>query len=105
MLEDLGIELLPRTEAQRVLSDDGVRGVELIEGGSLEADLCLIATGILPNSELAEAAGLDVAVGITVDDGMQTSDPDILAIGDVVDHTVGGMGSGRLVSNRRRWPR
>jgi NAD(P)H-nitrite reductase large subunit len=56
MLQDLGIELLPRTEARRVLSDDGVTGVELIEGGALEADLCLIATGILPNSELAEAA-------------------------------------------------
>jgi nitrite reductase (NADH) large subunit len=86
MLQDLGIELLPRTEARGVLSDDGIKGVELIEGGSLEADLCLIATGILPNSELAEAAGLDVAVGITVDDGMQTSDPDIFAVGDVVDH-------------------
>ena len=35
-------------------------GVELIEGGSIDAELCLIATGIVPNSELAEAAGLDV---------------------------------------------
>lgn len=86
MLQDLGIELLPRTEARRVLSDHGVTGVELIEGGSIEAELCLIATGIVPNSELAEAAGLDIAVGITVDDGMQTSDPNIFAVGDVVDH-------------------
>jgi NAD(P)H-nitrite reductase large subunit len=54
--------------------------------GRLETELCLIATGVLPNSELAEAAGLDVAVGVTVDDGMQTSDPHIFAVGDVVDH-------------------
>jgi nitrite reductase (NADH) large subunit len=86
MLQDLGIELIPRTEARRVLADGSVTGVELIEGGSIEAELCLIATGIVPNAELAEAAGLDVAVGITVDDGMHTSDPDIFAVGDVVDH-------------------
>jgi nitrite reductase (NADH) large subunit len=86
MLHDLGIELLPRTEARRVLADERVTGVELIEGGSIDAELCLIATGILPNAEVAEAAGLDVAVGITVDDGMHTSDPHIFAVGDVVDH-------------------
>jgi len=86
MLHDLGIELLPRTEVQRILVDERVRGVELIEGGSIDAELCLIAAGVLPNSELAEAAGLDVAVGITVDDGMNTSDPHIFAVGDVVDH-------------------
>jgi len=86
MLHDLGIELLPRTEVQRILVDERVRGVELIQGGSIDAELCLIATGVLPNSELAEAAGLDVAVGITVDDGMNTSDPHIFAVGDVVDH-------------------
>jgi nitrite reductase (NADH) large subunit len=45
-----------------------------------------VSSSFLPNSELAEAAGLDVAVGITVDDRMQTSDPDIFAVGDVVDH-------------------
>ena len=61
-------------------------GVELVDGGSIDAELCLVATGIQPNSELAEAAGLDVAVGVTVDDGMQTSDPHIFAVGDVVDH-------------------
>jgi nitrite reductase (NADH) large subunit len=86
MLHDLGIELLPQAEAQRVLADEFVTGVELIEGGSIDAELCLVATGVLPNAELAEAAGLDVADGVTVDDAMQTSDPHIFAVGDVVDH-------------------
>jgi len=86
MLQDLGIEVLARTEAHSVLADGRVTGVELIEGGSIDAELCLIATGIVPNSELAEAAGLDVAGGISVDDGMHTSDPHIFAVGDVVDH-------------------
>jgi nitrite reductase (NADH) large subunit len=86
MLHDLGIELLARTEAKRVVADERVTGVELIDGGSIDADVCLVATGVVPNSEVAEAAGLDVAVGITVDDGMHTSDPHIFAVGDVVDH-------------------
>ncbi len=86
MLEDLGIEVMPRTEAQSVLADARVTGIELLEGGSIDAELCLIATGVVPNSELAESAGLDVAGGISVDDGMHTSDPHIFAVGDVVEH-------------------
>lgn len=86
MLQDLGIELVPRTEALRILADRAVTGLELVDGGSIDGELCLVATGIQPNSELAAAAGLDVSVGITVDDGMQTSDTDIFAVGDVVDH-------------------
>src|SRR5215208_7646835 len=86
MLEDLGIELLPQTEARRVHADERVTAVELLEGTAIDAEFCLVTTGIVANSELAEAAGLDVAAGISVDDAMQTSDPHIFAVGDVVDH-------------------
>jgi hypothetical protein len=50
VLQDLGIELLPRTEARRVRSDESVTGIELIEGGTIDAELCLIATGIVPET-------------------------------------------------------
>ena len=86
MLHDLGIELLPQVEAERIVADELVTGIELVDGGAINAELCLVATGVVPNSELAEAAGLDVAGGVTVDDAMQTSDPHIYAVGDVVDH-------------------
>src|SRR5215204_5861659 len=56
MLHDLGIELLARTEARRVLGNGRVTGVELLDGGTIEAEMCLVATGISPNAELAEAA-------------------------------------------------
>jgi NAD(P)H-nitrite reductase large subunit/ferredoxin len=86
MLHDLGIELLPQVQAERIAADEVVRGIELVDGGAIDAELCLVAAGVVPNSELAEAAGLDVAGGVTVDDAMRTSDPHIYAVGDVVDH-------------------
>ena len=86
MLHDLGIELLARTEARRILADERVTGVELLDGGTIDAELCLIATGVVPNVELAEAAGLEVVDGVAVDEAMRTSDPHIFAAGDVVAH-------------------
>lgn len=50
--------------------------------GVVPADLVLIGIGILPNTELASDAGLDVDNGIRVNAFGQTNDPDIYAIGD-----------------------
>ena len=87
MLQDLGIELLAQTEAQRVHADGTVSPAwSWLDGTTLEAELCLVTAGIIPNAQLGEAAGLDVGVGITVDGGMRTSDPDIFAVGDVAEY-------------------
>ncbi len=51
-------------------------------GDVLPADLVLIGVGVLPNVELAQAAGLPVANGIVVDELLRTADPAISAIGD-----------------------
>ena len=56
--------------------------VELAGGGRLGADLVLVSVGVVPNTELAAAAGLAVANGIVVDERLLTADPDISAIGD-----------------------
>src|SRR5436190_13539159 len=45
MLHDLGIELLPLIEAERIVADELVTGVELVDGGTIDAELCLAATG------------------------------------------------------------
>jgi 3-phenylpropionate/trans-cinnamate dioxygenase ferredoxin reductase subunit len=58
----------------------------------LTADLVLVAVGLLPNMELAAEAGLAVANGIAVDEYCQTSDPDILAIGDCCEHPLPFLG-------------
>ncbi len=67
----------------------------LVEGGEdLPADLAILAVGVTPESALAKAAGLALGArgSIAVNDRMQTSDPDIYAVGDAVEitHLVSG---------------
>ncbi|WP_375001786.1 NAD(P)/FAD-dependent oxidoreductase [Aeromicrobium sp. CTD01-1L150] len=52
-------------------------------GDVIETDLVLVAVGVAPATELAEAAGLLVEDGVVTDERFVTSDPDVLAIGDV----------------------
>lgn len=54
-----------------------------VDGAPEPVDLLLLGIGAVPQTSLAEAAGLDCGNGILVDDSMRTSDPAILAIGDV----------------------
>jgi 3-phenylpropionate/trans-cinnamate dioxygenase ferredoxin reductase subunit len=63
-----------------------VKSVTTSEGEDVPADIVVIGIGILPNTELATAAGLQVDDGIVVDDHCQTSDPDIYAVGDCTLH-------------------
>ena len=66
-----------RRRVKQVITDDGQK---------LPADFVVIGVGIVPNTELAEAAALDVDNGIVVDDTCLTSDPNIYAIGDCTSH-------------------
>ena len=52
----------------------------------LDTDILVIGCGIRPNAELARTAGLTVDRGIVVNDRMQTSDPDIYAVGECAQH-------------------
>ena len=62
-----------------------VRRVITSDGRALDADLVVYGIGVIPNTELAEAAGLEVSNGIVVDALLQTSDPNISAVGDAVN--------------------
>ena len=57
-------------------------GVALTGGEVVAADLVLIGIGAIPNTELAEAAGLAIEDGIAVDEHLRTSDAHIFAAGD-----------------------
>ena len=57
-------------------------GVALADGRELPADLVVVGIGVLPNGELAEAAGLPARDGVHVDVVLATGDPAVSAIGD-----------------------
>ena len=63
--------------------DGHVTGVRLADGRTIACDEALLGVGIIRNSELAEAAGLECKDGIVVDIRARTADPAIFAIGDV----------------------
>jgi len=81
-----GIEVIFNADTARVLGDGKAEAIELVDGRVLAADLIVCAVGVRPNADLARAFGLDVARGVRVDDRLATSDPDIFALGECVEH-------------------
>lgn len=82
-LEMSGVRLLTNTTIDRLEGQNGhVVAAVTSSGERLPAGLVLIGIGVVPNSELAEAAGAVVANGIRVDPQMRSSRPEILAVGD-----------------------
>jgi 3-phenylpropionate/trans-cinnamate dioxygenase ferredoxin reductase subunit len=59
-----------------------VRAIHLADGTHIPADLVVLGIGVVPNDELAEAAGLQVERGIVVDDCGRTADAALFAAGD-----------------------
>jgi NADPH-dependent 2,4-dienoyl-CoA reductase/sulfur reductase-like enzyme/ferredoxin len=85
-LEGLGLEILTGAATAELSANGRVRLAHLSDGSALPADVFLVAAGIKPNVELARDAGLMVHRGVLVDERMRTSDPAILAAGDVAEH-------------------
>ena len=85
-MECLGIKVLLERSTTAILGNGKVEGVAFKDGLAIEANLVVIAAGIRPNVELAKKAGLEVNRGIVVNDFMETSHPDIFAVGECVEH-------------------
>ncbi|MFC1498277.1 FAD-dependent oxidoreductase [Verrucomicrobiota bacterium] len=83
----LGIRLR-KTACTRELSgtDGTVTDVILQDGEKISCGMVVICTGVRSNTHLARKAELEVNRGIVVDNYLTTSDPDILAAGDVSEH-------------------
>ena len=62
--------------------DGKLAGARLSTGQRIAASMALVCIGVIPNTELATDAGLEVSDGIVVDPYMRTSDPAVLAAGD-----------------------
>jgi nitrite reductase (NADH) large subunit len=85
-IESLGIRVMLPQQTAALFGNGYVDGLRFASGEELEADLVVIAAGIRPNAELARKAGLDVRRGIVVNDYMETSDPNIYAVGECTEH-------------------
>jgi len=86
-LEGQGMKFRLSSLTTEVLGNGRVTGVRFADGGDLNCDLLVMATGIRPNKELAEASRLYCNRGIVVNDYMQTiTDPSIYAVGECVEH-------------------
>jgi nitrite reductase (NADH) large subunit len=88
-VEERGIKVITKANTKRIIGTERVEGIELDNGTIIPATLVVMAVGIRPNAGLAKDAGLAVNRGIVVDAGMQTSDGDILAVGECAE--VDGM--------------
>ena len=84
--EEEGVKIYENVMASEIISNDDQLKVVTSCNQSFLADMVIIGIGVIPNTELAEAAGLEVRNGIMVNEFCQTSDPDIYAAGDVTWH-------------------
>lgn len=81
-LRDAGVDVRLNTSVRSIAGSERVDAVVLADGTELSCDTVVFATGIAPRTELARKAGLKVANGIRVSASMQTSDPNIYAVGE-----------------------
>ena len=85
-VEEKGIHVVLNADTESFIGDYRVEGVALKDGRTIAADTVIVAAGITPNTALARDAGLKTGRGVLVDDHLQTSIPDIYAIGECAEH-------------------
>ncbi len=97
-VERMGLHVLTGTRVAQFHGQTRLTGVEVAgREDPIECDTAIICTGIKPNMELARDVGLAVGRGIKVGPTLQTSDPDIYAIGECAEfegHVYGLVGPG-----------
>ena len=77
-----GVDIREGVGLERLLGDGHVSGARLSDGTEMDVDMVIVGVGIVPDTTLAEAAGLETDNGIAVDAQGRTSDPAIWAVGD-----------------------
>jgi len=85
-IEDLGVQVLTGRATQRIEDGGGARHQMVFQDDKLlETDMIVFSAGIRPRDELARDAGLEMGerAGVVINDHCETSDPNILAIGEV----------------------
>ena len=85
LMRSHGVEVRLRTKATAFVGNGRANGVRLESGEVLLADVLIAATGVKPNLDLLQGSGIASKWGITVDNHLKTSAPDVLAAGDCIE--------------------
>ena len=87
VMQQKGVELILSASISSIKSDSGGKRV-MLPDQELEVDIVFLTTGAKPNVELARRAGIEIGEtgGILVNQYLQTSDPDIYAVGDCMEN-------------------
>lgn len=94
-LREKDVELYLSAAVQELHVENGkVTAVEMIGRGTVPADLVIVGAGVRPRTALASQAGLTLGSqgGVKVNDFMQTDDPNIYAVGDMIEYQHGVTG-------------
>ncbi|MBS1524197.1 MAG: molybdopterin-dependent oxidoreductase [Bacteroidetes bacterium] len=85
-MADQGCDIYYNDEVQLYYGRSKLTGVGLRSGRKIDCDAMIIAIGTIPNIELAKNCSLDCNRGVIVNERLQTSDPDIYAVGEIAEH-------------------
>lgn len=94
--EKNGVTFRLGTSVSEILTDNGNAAGVMTDDGAVPGNAVLLAVGAVPETSLAEAAGLEVQNGILVDSSLRTADPNILAAGDVANAEHASLGRLRV---------
>ena len=85
-IQALGIDVLVNEGVRELVGDARVRAVKTRSGREIMADMVLFCTGITPNIDIAKRSGLHYGKGVQVNQFLQTSNPDIYAVGECCEY-------------------
>ena len=86
-LKENEVEFYLSDPVQSITHNSGCNVLELSSGKEVKTDMIIMGVGVRPENALAKEAGLEIGItgGIKVNDYLQTSDPDIYAVGDAIE--------------------
>ncbi|MCM3714689.1 nitrite reductase large subunit NirB [Alkalihalobacillus oceani] len=85
-LKSQGMKFLLEKTTEEIIGARRVEGLRFTDGTALEADMVVMAVGVRPNVQLAKESGIETNRAILVNDYLQTSVPDVYAVGECVEH-------------------
>ncbi|MBD1378950.1 nitrite reductase large subunit NirB [Metabacillus arenae] len=85
-LEKQGIRVHLEKNTTEIIGENRAEGLRFDDGSELEADLIVMAAGVIPNTQLAKENGIHTNRAIVVNDYMETDTPHIYAVGECVEH-------------------